>query len=38
LKQVGDSTMVMGDNLVVIEGIDVRSGLGGREGCRCRVG
>jgi hypothetical protein len=29
--------MVMGDNLVV-EGIDIRSGFGGREGCRCSVG
>jgi hypothetical protein len=39
LKWVGDGAMVMGNNLViVVEGIDVRSGLGGREGCRCRAG
>ena len=37
LKQVRDGTVVMGDNLLIIEGIDIRSGLGGREGHRCRV-
>jgi hypothetical protein len=42
LIRVGDGAIVMGDNLVaivaIVEGINVRSGLGRRAGHRCRAG